>query len=580
MAALAAAALLLGPAAAPPPATYTAAFAELRAQSAPTGPATLALNVERSAAVAAEAAGRGADILVLPEYGLSGFGSGRDAWLPYLEQLPPPPPLGAEGAVPCDAPPEQYRLAPSLVGLSCAARAHAIALVANLGDLIYCDATPAYPGCAESRDGRLQFNTAVAFDSDGRYLARAHKQNLWGEAGYFDEPVDCALSSFATSFVSPTGPTTHTALPCPLARPCSDRAGCCGRQGVEFGLFTCADLIYDFPATALLDRGLVNFVAPMAWSDEMAQMQALPSYQAWSLSHCVNLVATNHRGPRMSGSAALSCGSVLAATFAPGNVDGPLHLATLPIQPTAGPTPAPAAAEATAVMAAVAAAREATARRRGATAEPWAFARLDSSGEWQTLCSDSGDVCCTVTTLVGAGTGVGSGYVLAALDGDDRGGGIRWSGAACGVLACAEPGPGCLDYQPPPAAEEERLAGVVMTMTTHPPIGANISVFPMALAAGSDASEANGRSKHGGREPRRKDQPQQEGQQRLLEPFGPSGELEYTVLDGAPGFGFWRLQAASLPAGQSGPLVSALLYGRVFARDELGYDCPAAERPR
>ena len=74
--------------------------------------------------------------------------------------------------------------------------------------------------------------------------------------------------------------------------------------------------------------------------------------------------------------------------------------------------------------------------------------------------------------------------------------------------------------------------------------------------------------------------PQQEGQQRLLEPFGPSGELEYTVLDGAPGFGFWRLQAASLPAGQSGPLVSALLYGRVFARDELGYDCPAAERPR
>eukprot|EP01045_Picozoa_sp_COSAG04_P037180 COSAG04_NODE_9375_length_869_cov_1.250649_1_plen_54_part_10 len=54
MAALAAAALLLGPAAGSPPATYTAAFAELRAQSAPTGPATLALNVERSAAVAAE----------------------------------------------------------------------------------------------------------------------------------------------------------------------------------------------------------------------------------------------------------------------------------------------------------------------------------------------------------------------------------------------------------------------------------------------------------------------------------------------------------------------------------------------
>ena len=37
------------------------------------------------------------------------------------------------------------------------------------------------PGCASSRDGRLQFNTAVAFDSDGAFVAKAHKQNLWGE---------------------------------------------------------------------------------------------------------------------------------------------------------------------------------------------------------------------------------------------------------------------------------------------------------------------------------------------------------------------------------------------------------------
>ena len=103
-----------------------------------------------------------------------------------------------------------------------------ISLVANLGDLIYCDATPTHPGCAESRDGRLQFNTAVAFDSDGRYLARAHKQNLWGEADYFDEPVDCELSSFATSFVSPQALQPHsltpTALPCPLDGSRSDRA--------------------------------------------------------------------------------------------------------------------------------------------------------------------------------------------------------------------------------------------------------------------------------------------------------------------------------------------------------------------
>ena len=46
--------------------------------------------------------------------------------------------------------------------------------------------------------------------------------------------------------------------------------------------------------------------------------------------------------------------------------------------------------------------------------------------------------------------------------------------------------------------------------------------------------------------------------------------LEYTVLDGAPGFGFWRLQAASLPVGLSGSLVSALLYGHVLAIEKVG----------
>jgi len=53
-----------------------------------------------------------------------------------------------------------------------------------------------------------------------------------------------------------------------------------------------------------------------------------------------------------------------------------------------------------------------------------------------------------------------------------------------------------------------------------------------------------------------------------------SGELEFTVLDGAPGFGFWRLQAAALPPSSASPLVSAMLYGRPFGRDELVYDCP------
>eukprot|EP01051_Picozoa_sp_SAG22_P005535 SAG22_NODE_331_length_12174_cov_12.920497_7_plen_667_part_00 len=588
------------------PEFYTAAFAELRAEAVPgSGPATLALNVRRSAAVAAEAALRGADILVLPEYGLSGFGRGRDAWIPFLEQLPEP------GGVPCDAPPEDYALAPSLVGLSCAAREHGIALVANLGDLIYCDASePPPPGCATSRDGRLQYNTAVAFDTDGTYLARAWKQNLWGEASYFDEPVACGLSSFVTSF------------------------------GVRFGLFTCADLIYEWPAEALIlqEEGISNFVAPMAWSDEMAQMQALPTFQAWSYRHCVNFVAANHRGPAMSGSGVFSCGRVVTASFDPGTGDAPLQLATLPSRPGPGPAqaagrlgllgPKELAVSTSSTTTANTSSGSTTRSGEDGAATAWVFEPVDPEGEgWQSLCSASGEVCCTLLSLIGAGPAVGRGYVLAALDGDDEGGGISWSGAACAgacvlaffmrpicfrecsgglssclvriltksyslagaarahaVLACNEPGPGCLEYQPPPTVPEEQLSGVIIAMTTRPSIGPNISIFPMALAEATAAAAGAAARPHGnasraaapvgeatpasGRPVRRA------MQQRLLEPYGPTAELEFQVLTGAPGFGFWRLQAAALPVGTSSPLVSALLYGRVFGRDELSYSCP------
>lgn len=192
---------------------------------AESGQATLALNSKRCAVTAAAAAAQGAQIIVFPEYGLSGFGTGRDAWIQYLEQLPD----AAQGVVPCDTP-VQFGRAPSLVTLSCAAKRHGIAIVANIGDLIYCDETHPHSGCEHARDGRLQYNTAVAFDTDGSYLAKAHKQNLWGEAAYFDTPQNCPDVTFRTSF------------------------------GVTFGLFTCADIIFKHPAQRMVENAVQHFV--------------------------------------------------------------------------------------------------------------------------------------------------------------------------------------------------------------------------------------------------------------------------------------------------------------------------------
>ena len=197
---------------------------------------------------------------------------------------------------------------------------------------------------------------------------------------------------------------------------------------------TCADLIYKHPALPLLASGIDHFVVPIAWSDEMAQMQALPSLQAWSLAHCVNLVATNHRSSSMSGSGIFSCGHVEAATYSTGGVDGPMYTATLPKHPDRSGWVDPAVAVAVPPMAPT------------GSNVPWVFARLHATPT-QSLCSDSGRVCCTASGLEG---GDGSGYVLAALDGDDTGGGITWSGATCAVLACVgTPGPACLDASAP-----------------------------------------------------------------------------------------------------------------------------------
>lgn len=114
-----------------------------------------------------------------------------------------------------------------------------------------------------------------------------------------------------------------------------------------------------------------------------------------------------------------------------------------------------------------------------------------------------------------------------------------------------------------------------MAMTTQPAIGPNITIFPMALAEPTEGVAAQRNNQTWAATAGRLKSP--ELQQRLLEPFRPTGELEYTVLTGAPGYGFWRLQAAALPVGSSGPLVSALLYGRVFRLDDLSYDCPVPE---
>ena len=180
---------LLLPASASPP--YTAAYVEHHATSAcgsgSCGAQTKRKNVLAYVAFVAAAAAKHADIIAFPEYGITGFSSLPLAdWVQggYTETIPPSPKPGAPKVVPCTSRSDAFSGAPSVVALSCAAQAHGVAIVANLVDY---DATG---------KGAL-YNTDVALDSDGAFLARYHKLNLWGE-GNIDVPGDCPEASFRT----------------------------------------------------------------------------------------------------------------------------------------------------------------------------------------------------------------------------------------------------------------------------------------------------------------------------------------------------------------------------------------------
>ena len=129
-------------------------------------------------------------MIVFPEYGITGesnYGRHhnpnpltpktrhptlRNAWVSggYTEEFGSP-----SGTVPCDEP-SRWHLAASLVSLSCAAKSSGVAVVANLAEN---DPTAA-----------AMYNVDVAFDTDGTFLAKYRKQNLWVRGAPALTPTD------------------------------------------------------------------------------------------------------------------------------------------------------------------------------------------------------------------------------------------------------------------------------------------------------------------------------------------------------------------------------------------------------
>ena len=240
---------------------------------------------------------KGADIIVFPEDGLYGWAFTRDEIYLYLDDIPNPSGLTTSWN-PCTEP-DRFNNTEVTHILSCMARNFSIAVVANMGDVKYCNKT-SDPYCPD--DGRYQFNTDVAFDTDGTLLASYHKVHLFSiEKTYFNVPRQPEAVTFMTSF------------------------------GVTFGVFTCFDLLFYDPAI-VLGESVRNIAFPTAWMDSLPTLISVGIQQGWSRALSVNFLAANQHYPKykMTGSGIYSSGEALQYIHDMQTSEGHLLVAHVP----------------------------------------------------------------------------------------------------------------------------------------------------------------------------------------------------------------------------------------------------------
>ncbi|XP_042319095.1 pantetheinase-like [Sceloporus undulatus] len=248
------------------------------------------------------AAEQGAQIIVTPEDGIYGWVFTRDTIYPYLEDIPNP----QVNWIPCIEP-ERYGSTPVQERLSCMARNYSIFVVANMGDKKTCNSSD--PQCPS--DGRYQYNTNVVYDSDGKFVARYHKYNLFASEVYFNYAKDPQFVNFDTPF---------------------------GKLGV----FTCADMLnFHEPAVSLVEKFNVDTVLfPTAWMNTLPLLSAVQYYSAWAMGMRVNLLAANIHKPQfdITGSGIFAPDGPKVYHFDMETQNGKLLLAQLDIHPRLSPT--------------------------------------------------------------------------------------------------------------------------------------------------------------------------------------------------------------------------------------------------
>lgn len=199
------------------------------------------------------AASNGAEVVVFPEFGLTAVkDSERSSLYPFSEVFP----MSSSGLIPCTDANFQsghYIMKAS----SCMALNNHIAVLVNTIDDVACSKdTDSH--CPD--DGRYLYNTNIVFDERGAFVAKYHKSNEWpGLMPPYNQPESPSMVTYNASF------------------------------GVNFGIFTCFDIMHENPPVELVNAGLTHFLYPVKQGD--AGEKTLIS--GWSRKHDVTILSAN-----------------------------------------------------------------------------------------------------------------------------------------------------------------------------------------------------------------------------------------------------------------------------------------------
>ena len=195
-------------------------------------------------------------MIVFPEYGVYGLHWNRALIVPYLEFIPDPTeklwnPCLEHGL---------HNNTDVQHDLSCMARRFNIYVVANIGAAQPCGSPD--PKCPD--DGHYQYSANVVYDSNGTFVARYFKQNLFEhEKSYFDKPQTVDFTVFNTSFG-------------------------------QYGTFSSYDVMFQEPAITLIQKEKIkNIVSPTAWKDELPLLAAIEFHSAFSMGFGINFLVAN-----------------------------------------------------------------------------------------------------------------------------------------------------------------------------------------------------------------------------------------------------------------------------------------------